>query len=280
MAVTVATATKDAPFINTLGMKFVPVPITGGPTAGQRVLFSVWETRVQDYAAYAAAQEVAGRKVNDAWKAPKREGVPLGQGPDHPAVNVSWEDAQAFCAWLTEIEQAAGRLAQGLRYRLPSDHEWSCAVGVGDREDAAQTPEQKSRKIADLPWGAVWPPRVGAGNFADEAFHAKFPVRRNEEQNRDENQWIQGYDDGYAATAPVGSFLANAHGLHDLSGNVWEWCEELVKPGDTPRVLRGGSFGSVERDFLLSSCRGDVVPAGRCDYIGFRVVVVGASSGR
>src|SRR5205809_1040542 len=39
-----ATATKDAPFINMLGMKFVPVPITGGPTGGQRMLFSVWET--------------------------------------------------------------------------------------------------------------------------------------------------------------------------------------------------------------------------------------------
>ncbi len=46
-----AAATKDAPFVNSLGMKFIPVPITGGPTDGQRVLFSIWETRVQDYEA-------------------------------------------------------------------------------------------------------------------------------------------------------------------------------------------------------------------------------------
>ena len=53
-AITPADATKDNPFVNSLGMRFVPVPITGGPSDGKRVLFSVWETRVKDYAAYAA----------------------------------------------------------------------------------------------------------------------------------------------------------------------------------------------------------------------------------
>jgi len=43
-----ATATKDEPYANTLGMKFVPVPINGGPTDGQGVLSSIWDTRVQD----------------------------------------------------------------------------------------------------------------------------------------------------------------------------------------------------------------------------------------
>src|SRR5437016_4677717 len=45
------TASKENPFVNTLGMKFVPVPIPGGPSRRQPVLFSVWDTRVQDYAA-------------------------------------------------------------------------------------------------------------------------------------------------------------------------------------------------------------------------------------
>jgi hypothetical protein len=54
-APTTITATKDAPFVNTLGMKFVPVPITGGPTNGQRVLFSIWETRVQDFEVFLEA---------------------------------------------------------------------------------------------------------------------------------------------------------------------------------------------------------------------------------
>jgi serine/threonine protein kinase len=100
-------SSKDAPFVNTLGMKFVPVPILGG----QRVLFSVWDTRVQDY-------EVFVQETGREW--PKAD---FPQEPVHPAVNVSWDDALLFCQWLTAREQAAGRLGTHERYRLPSDHE-------------------------------------------------------------------------------------------------------------------------------------------------------------
>ena len=105
-------------------MKFVPVPITGGPTDKQRVLFSVWDTRVQDYEAFQ-------KETNREWPKPDFQ-----QGPTHPAVMLSWEDAQAFCQWLTERERKEGRIGAGERYRLPSDHEWSCAVGIGDKESA------------------------------------------------------------------------------------------------------------------------------------------------
>ena len=50
---------------------------------------------------------------------------------------------------LTERERKAGKLAANETYRLPTDHEWSCAVGIGEQEDAAKTPKEKDGKIAD-----------------------------------------------------------------------------------------------------------------------------------
>ena len=94
----------SAPFTNTLGMKFVPVP-------GTKALFSIWDTRVKDYEAYAKAQEAAGKRVNGSWKGQMYEGVPVGHEPDHPVVSVSWEDAQAFCQWLmAEAEQTRAHM--------------------------------------------------------------------------------------------------------------------------------------------------------------------------
>ena len=256
---TPATGTKDEPFVNTLGMKFVPVPIIGGPTDNQSVLFSIWETRVRDY-------EVFANETKREWPKPK-----FTQDPTHPAVRVSWNDAQAFCAWLTERERKAGRLGTGERYRLPTDHEWSCAVGIGDREDPAKGPVGNNGSFPTVfPWGTAWPPPLGGGNYSGEE-------AIGHEMAKDQKV-IAGYRDGYQETAPVGSFAANHQGIFDLGGNAWEWCEDLWKPGDVSRVVRGASFASARREGLISSYRDFNAPESHLSSFSFRVVIAGSTS--
>jgi hypothetical protein len=253
----VSGATQAAPFENSVGMRFVPVGVGGG----KRVLFSVWETRVKDYAAYANA--VSG--VDGSWKDPESGGKKVTPRVDCPVVRVSWEDAKRYAKWLTEKEREEGRIPEGAEYRLPTDEEWSWAVGIGDRE-GGERPKEKDGKLKDVyPWGTAWPPPNGAGNYSDatakEAFSG-FGV-------------IEGYQDGYASTSPVGSFRSNGQGLHDLWGNVWEWCEDYYDGVSGARVLRGGSWLSDSRDSMLSSCRYGDSPDFRNDCFGFRLVLVG-----
>jgi len=252
-------ATREKPFENALGMKFVPVPIVGGPTAGKQVLFSIWDTRAQDYEVF--ADETKGEM-------PKLEGAE--QEPTHPVVMVSWEDAQAFCQWLTEREQAAGRLPVGWRYRLPSDHEWSCAVELGGRENAAALPADKTKKIAGVfPWGTQWPPPAGAGNYAGEEMK---PVVGVGKYNFIKG-FISGYRDDFIGIAPVGSFTANRFGLFDMSGNVLQWCEDWFSQEQKDRVNRGSAWHYSDRNNMLSSARSYTAPDRRTSTIGFRCVV-------
>jgi len=229
-------------FVNTLGMSFVPVP-------GTEVQFCIWETRVKDYAAYAAAN--AG--VDARWKKPF--GDRFKQADTHPVVNVSWEDTQAFCEWLTKKELAEGKIKVGQKYRLPTDAEWSVAVGLG--KEKGNTPEEKDSGIKDVyPWGKEWPPPKGAGNY---------------------RQILK--VDNFEYTSPVGSFAVNKLGLHDMGGNVWEWCEDKWNPTDTYRVLRGASWFYGNPGDLLSSRRINDTPDDRITLIGFRCVLVGGSGG-
>jgi len=252
--------TKDSPFVNSLGMKFVPVP-------GTKVLFSIWDTRVQDYAAYADA-----KKVNDAWTTQQKEGVPAGRELNHPVVGVSWEDAQGFCQWLTAKETAEGKLPKGGVYRLPTDEEWSWAAGLPPELGA--TPEEKHQKLsAAYPWGKEYPPRGKAGNYADETFHAKFPLQADAKNDWDKNRWLEGYTDGYALTSPVGSFPANAYGLYDMGGNVFQMCEDWYDASNRYRVLRGTSWDDYGRNSLLLSNRSHVGPGIRINNNGFRCVL-------
>jgi hypothetical protein len=140
------------PWENSLGMRFVPVP-------GTEVLFSVWETRVRDFEAFVQA---TGYKTSDGWRDPGASGQGwtdgFSQTPLHPVAGVSWDDSAAFCRWLTEKERAAGTLSAGQEFRLPTDAEWSRAVGLSAESGA--TPEDKDGQVSDVyPWGAVFLPR-------------------------------------------------------------------------------------------------------------------------
>ena len=252
--VTPETATKEKPFVNSLGMKFVPVPITGGASDGKLILFNIWETRVGDYEKF--IRDDRDRE----WPKPD-----FPQKDDHPAVYVSWEDAVAFCEWLTEEDRKNRKIGKDQRYRLPTDHEWSCAVGIGKEEDPELLPSAKNQKLANVfPWGRDWPPPKGAGNYYGEETK-KNPIP--------ERPPIEGYEDPFDRTAPVGSFEPNEYGLYDLSGNAFEWSEDWYPGEQKKRVLRGSAWSYNYRDTLLSSGRYHGVPGFRGHHIGFRCVL-------
>lgn len=246
--ITPAIATKERPFTNTLGMKFVPVP-------GTNVLFCIHDTRNGDYRKYAEANPGVDHSWKDVGK--YKRVVPVSSGDDHPVVCVSWEDAKAFCTWLSKKE--------GRSYRLPTDHEWSVAAGIGDQEDPTTPPAKKSQQLKDVyPWGRAWPPPAGAGNFADSVYQAIDPKELA----------IAGYTDGYATTSPVMSFSPNSLGLYDMAGNVWQWCEDTASAKWNTVVKRGGGWNVAESKRLWSSFRGEEVRTERIHWAtGFRCVL-------
>jgi formylglycine-generating enzyme required for sulfatase activity len=239
---------------NRLGMVFVPVP-------GTKIFFSIRETRVKDFAAFAATNP---KLDGTNWNHARYHGVtPVSDGLEYPVVNVSWNDANAFCAWLTESESKTGNIPVGAGYRLPTDTEWSWAVGIGDRETNG-TSKDKSAKIEGVfPWGTQYPPPAGAGNFADLTARDYF------------TNWpcIEGYRDGFVAASPVGSFRPNQFGLYDLAGNALEWCDDFYDTAHKQRVMRGGGWNNTGPKSLLSSYREHVAPERFSVVTGFRCVL-------
>ena len=181
----------------------------------------------------------------------------------HPVLNVSWNDAVAFCEWLSRKE--------GKTYRLPTEAEWefACRAGTTTRHHNGDDPEELVR----------------VGNVADAAARAKLGVLT----------WGVSSRDGYVFTAPVGHFASNAWGLHDMHGNVSEWCSDWYDskyygsdyyentptddpPGPSPgslRVNRGGSWNYYPGG-CRSAYRGGYTPGDRSYNLGFRVALVPA----
>jgi formylglycine-generating enzyme required for sulfatase activity len=193
------------------------------------------------------------RLAEDAsWKNPY-----FKQTDEHPVVCVSWNDARAFVDWLNATDKAS---PAGSIYRLPTEAEWEYACRAGT--------------TTWYQWGDDPDKGKGWCNAADLTAMKTFPG------------WtVFNWDDGFLYTAPVGSFKANAFGLHDMHGNAWEWCQDFYEPykeGDQTdpegpasgeaRVLRGGSWYLNPR-LLRAAARNRLLPDLRNDSNGFRLVL-------
>ncbi|HEX9883739.1 MAG TPA: formylglycine-generating enzyme family protein [Desulfobaccales bacterium] len=158
--------------------------------------------------------------------------------PGQPVVGVTWDDATAFCQWLSQVT--------GVEHRLPTEAQWEVAARGG--------------LVGQLyPWGSE-APDAGGGYRA----------------NYRPNDFA---DDGFAFSAPVGSFPSNRFMIYDMAGNVSEWCQDRYVPlrsggpfqPGVLRLLKGGSWTSRARD-LRSAARQSAPPGYADGYIGFRVV--------
>jgi formylglycine-generating enzyme required for sulfatase activity len=139
-----------------------------------------------------------------------------GGRSDEPIAGITYNDAVDFCRELSRLEKERHFLPADNEYRLPTDHEWSCAVGL--HESASDSMEKKARNVEIFPWGTEFPPTHPVGNYG----------------------FIPGYNYGHTKVVSVGMYPPNDLGIYDLGGNVLEFCSPEAKQNEA--VLRGGSY--------------------------------------
>jgi formylglycine-generating enzyme required for sulfatase activity len=182
-----------------------------------------------------------------------------GEGDDLPVYNVNYAEAETFCLQLTKLGRQSGDLPAGWEFRLPTEaqREYACRAGT---KTATAFGDQLSSKQS---------------NFQGKPYNG---AEKAPSLNR---------------AAKVGSYPANPWGLHDMQGNVCEWCRDWYHPqlpgGDDPDLSsikgpmnRDGTFSRVRRGGAWcddgwahrSAFRQRFEPERRFDHIGFRVVLV------
>jgi formylglycine-generating enzyme required for sulfatase activity len=194
-------------------------------------------------------------------KLPGELTMELPEGDDYPVGNVNFAEAEAFCQKLTELGRRAGDLPKDWEFRLPTEAQWeyACRAGTTTATAFGDTLSSKQAKFKGKSYNGGEPgPALGRA-------------------------------------AKVGSYPANAWGLHDLHGNTFEWCRDCYhaklpggvdpdlysakstalknRTGDVSRVRRGGCW-AVEGWPCRSAFRLRFEPERRYDHIGFRVVAV------
>ncbi|MBI2947870.1 MAG: formylglycine-generating enzyme family protein [Verrucomicrobia bacterium] len=177
----------------------------------------------------------------------------MGINPSHftgdasrPVEKVSWQEALEYCARITALEQAAGTLPEGFAFRLPTEAEWEYACRAGT---------------------------ASRFSYGDDLGYSQLGS----------HAWFTG--NSSSTTNPVGTRRPNPWGLHDMHGNVWEWCldhwasagpnegslESRNEQGSL-RTARGGSW-LYDGRFCRSANRDDYFKSSRCSDLGFRVVL-------
>jgi len=181
------------------------------------------------------------------------------KGENVAATYVNYDDATEFCEKLTELERKSRTLKAGEEYRLPTEAEWEYACRAGTTTAFSFGDDEK--QLGEYAWWGGFnletlkkgELKAGAGNAAREQYAHK-----------------------------VGTKKPNPWGLHDMHGNVWEWCSdwysEVLSDGTDPvgpnggssRVYRGGSWGHDPGD-CRSASRRSRDPSNRGINLGFRV---------
>ena len=177
------------------------------------------------------------------WRDPRFDTKPKD---NYPVCCISWNDAVAYCEWLTETEKKAKRLPAGMICRLPTEAEWEYACRAGSQ--------------TKFWWGEM--PAAGDRRL----------------------NWVPGTEK-FSGPAPVDHYRAkgrNRFGLADMLGNLAEWCldqadpacahEECYKGKANACVLRGGSF-SQGVEHCRCAARRLMSPASTTTQFGFRVAI-------
>ena len=194
-------------------------------------------------------------------KLPGKATAELPEGDDLPVGDVNFAHAEAFCAELTGLGRKDGTLPEGWEFRLPTEAQWEYACRAGT---------------------------TTATSFGD-----KLSTKQANFKNMPYNGAEEGPSLGKATK--VGSYPANAWGLHDMHGNTFEWCRDWYhatlpggtdpdlhaakdtaqknRTGDCSRVRRGGAW-TDEGKYCRSALRLRFEPERGYDHIGFRVVAV------